>query len=89
MESFAKLAKECDVKVIMTTHSNFIFNKLSNLVISNSFGSSIIKSYRFEKTENGTISHPLDVDKYGITDENFTEISEKLFLEKIELIEST
>lgn len=86
MNSFARLVKDADVKIIITSHSNFIFNKISNLVIGKAFGESKIESFRFVREKNGTASYPLDVDQFGITDENFSDISEELFNEKMDLI---
>ncbi len=88
MDAFAKLVKNSNVKIIMTSHSNFVFNKTSNLVISKSFGQSKIEAFLFARGINGTESKKLDVDELGVSDENFSEISEILFEEKISLIEN-
>lgn len=87
MKVFARLAKECDIKIVMTSHSNFVFNKISNLIIDRSFNKDTTKAFLFYKTEFGTISKMLDVDDYGITDENFSEVSEDIFNEKLNLID--
>lgn len=88
MQSFARLASECDIKIVMTSHSNFVFNKLSNLIISGVLPVDGTKAYIFSRTDAGTVGRELEVDDYGISDENFTEVSEEIFNEKLELIES-
>jgi predicted ATPase len=88
MQFFARLARECDIKIVMTSHSNFVFNKVSNLIINKSFGSSSTKAFLFYRTDQGTLSKALDVDEYGITDENFTEVAEDIFNEKLNLIDA-
>jgi predicted ATPase len=88
MDAFARLVKDSNVKMIMTSHSNFVFNKISNLVIAKSFGESKIAAFRFVRQETGTVSESLEVDRLGITDENFGEISEDLFYEKMEMIDA-
>ncbi len=87
MESFAKLVKNGDVKLVMTSHSNYVFNKISNLVIAKKFGDVKVEAFKFLAGEKGTESHQLDVDKYGITDENFSEVAEDLYLEKMDLLD--
>ena len=87
MQFFARLVMECDIKIVMTSHSNFVFNKISNLIIDKSFGSSNAKAFLFYRTEQGTFSKQLEVDEYGITDENFTEVAEEIFNEKLNLID--
>lgn len=86
MNAFAKLVSGGEVKMIVTTHSNFVFNKLSNLVISKAFGASRIEAFRFVRSEHGTASHSLEVDEFGITDENFGDVAEDLFSEKLDLL---
>lgn len=87
MDAFASLVRDAGVKLVMTSHSNFIFNKTSNLVIAGAFGASNIEAFRFVREEKGTASYSLEVDELGITDENFGDVSEELFSEKLDLID--
>ena len=73
------------IKVIMTSHSNYVFNKLSNIVISKVLHTDNVKCDIFEETDEGTIGVSLDINEFGLDDQNFVDASEKLLNEKMEL----
>lgn len=87
MDVFAKMVRETNVKIVMTSHSNFVFNKISNLVMAKGFGQSMVEAFKFEQGERGTRGRLMEVDEYGVTDENFSEVAETIFEEKLELID--
>jgi hypothetical protein len=76
-----------NVKIIMTSHSNYIFTKINNLIISKSLSPEIISAYYFYNRKSGSIGEALEVDELGINDINFTQTSEDLYNEKISSIE--
>lgn len=84
---YAKLSK-LGVSVFMTSHSNYVFNTISNLVISGELDKDVIKCHKFELSNIGGSGKPLDIDEYGIDDENFVDASEILFEEKMNLLSS-
>lgn len=93
-EIFAKLI-DADVKLIITSHSNFIFNKVNNLVIKNTADGCVsgihqnnVSSLVFKKTIQGSIALPLEIDELGIEDNNFGPATEQLFEEKMEIYNS-
>ncbi|MDR6677365.1 AAA family ATPase [Pseudomonas oryzihabitans] len=73
------------IKVIMTSHSNYVFNKLSNIIISKVLDAESVKCDMFEETSGGATGVSLDVDEFGLDDQSFIDASEKLLNEKMEL----
>jgi predicted ATPase len=72
------------VKVVLTSHNNYIFYKASNLVISGQLSPNAVAATPFTMEEHGSVGKPLVVDAYGIDDENFVETAESLFMDKAE-----
>ncbi|WP_168417176.1 AAA family ATPase [Acinetobacter indicus] len=88
MEIFVDLINLCNVKIILTSHSNFILNKLNNLILSNRLDYSKVAGYQFIATnEQGTIAQNLNIDEFGIDDTNFVDIASELYEEKLELFD--
>ena len=85
IETYAKLASY-DVNIVLTSHSNYIFNKLSNLIIGEKIDSRNVRCDLFNKTAEGTANLALEINKYGIDDLNFTDASEQLINEKMDLL---
>jgi len=86
MDVFARLVKDDKIKIVITSHSNYIFNKASNLVIDNKIDKQQLKSILFKNTPEGSVAEDLETDEYGIEDNNFIDVAESLYEEKIELI---
>lgn len=86
MGIFAELAQN-NVKIIITSHSNYIFNKANNLILDKKIDISKLQAAVFRNMENGSTGDYLDTDDLGINDENFIDVSEGLYNEKMELIE--
>lgn len=87
VEILAKLVLTSKIKIIITSHSNYIFNKCSNLIISESIDRSKFEAILFSSGDTGSITAELAADKFGISDENFGETGENLFEERRSLIE--
>lgn len=75
------------VKMIITSHSNFIFNKANNLILENKINITNLQASIFRSNEQGSTGDKVETDILGINDENFIDVSEKLYDEKIELIQ--
>lgn len=86
MEIFSNLI-ERKVKIIMTTHSNYMFNKLSNLILEDYVDYKRVGSYLMTTTEMGSVIDTIKMkaEEEGITDENFADIAEKLYEERISI----
>ncbi len=87
MEIFAQLIN-MDVKLIMSSHSNYVFNKINNLILSGNLDHNIYDSIVLEETLNGSVSKHVPVDELGANDENFVDVSEALYNEREEIIEN-
>lgn len=74
-------------KIIMISHSNYIFNKLNNLVLEGKLDNNKYAPYILEQTENGSITKLMKIDELGVEDENFTDVSEKLYNERMQIID--
>ena len=86
LNAFAELLN-CDVKIIITSHSNYIFHKLNNLILEKKVDVSVIETTVLSRTESGSVGIRPQQDELGIEDTNFLDIAEQLYEEKIELIE--
>jgi len=85
LKEFSELAKK-DIKFILTTHSNYMFNKFNNLVLSKDIDIHKASSLLFKESKEGSDVISLELDEFGIEDENFIYTAEKLYNDKIELI---
>lgn len=84
LSKFAELVKE-NVKFIITTHSNYMFNKFNNLILAKELDINTTVSYLFKDSPNGTDAIKQIIDEFGIEDENFINTSEDLYNEKFQL----
>lgn len=87
IEIIANLTRETKTRVIFTSHSNYIFNKISNMIISSDISLDSFKASLFKSTSSGTVATELDTDNLGIDDNNFADISENLYMERMSLID--
>ncbi|EJI1423129.1 AAA family ATPase [Vibrio parahaemolyticus] len=85
-EIFAKLVK-ANVKLIISSHSNFIFNKVNNLIMKGDFKVKQVSSGVFKSTKTGSVICPLEIDELGMEDDNFGDPTSTLFEEKMEIID--
>jgi predicted ATPase len=86
LELFAKLIK-LNVKIIMTSHSNYMFNKLSNLILDETINYNKVGSYLMNMTNKGSVVDfaSMRADDNGIADNNFADIAEELYEERINI----
>jgi len=84
MEFFARLTKH-NVKVIMTSHSNYMFNKLSNLLLTDELAPEKVGSYLMRATPEGSVmdDFAMRAEEEGIADENFVDVAEQLYNERL------
>lgn len=88
MEYFVELAN-LGLKIVMTTHSEYLFNKLTNLLMQGEINSNDVGSYLLEKTDLGSVADAeiMAAQQDGINDSNFLETTELLYEERIEAAE--
>lgn len=84
MEIFAELTKH-NVKVILTSHSNYMFNKLSNMLLKKEIAPEKVGVYHMIMTENGSVVAPdMQATTQGIEDHNFADVAKELYQERLE-----
>lgn len=86
IEIFSKLPK-FGISLVISSHSNYVFNKLNNLLLSKDLSPDIYEPIILEQFEGGSISKRIDIDEFGATDENFSDVTEKLYEEREAIIE--
>lgn len=86
VEVFSELIK-VNVKLIMSSHSNYVFNKLNNLVLSKKLDYHAYQPMILQDFEEGSVSKALLIDELGASDENFVDASEKLYFEREKIIQ--
>lgn len=87
IEIFAKLPG-LKLKIFITSHSNYMFNKLNNLLIKKEIDKNDIKVYHLVRSSAGTtINTEMKVTEEGINDDNFQDISEQLYYERLNYLE--
>ncbi len=86
MELFALLAGN-RVKIVMTSHSNYMFNKLSNLLLEGKVNAERVASYLMRATDVGSVTDMLAMkaEADGMNDDNFADTSEMLYEERIKI----
>ena len=88
MNIFAKLTQN-KVKIVLTTHSNYFFNKVNNLIISGQVEIEKVSNYHLINTNKGSIINKnVELTEAGIIDSNFVEIAEQLYKERLASIET-
>lgn len=86
MNVLARLVKDDKIKLVMTSHSNYIFNKASNLVMDGKIDPEKFKAVLFKMTETGSVAEDMATDAFGIDDDNFIDTAESLYEEKLAII---
>lgn len=87
MKVFVELVK-AGVKVVMTTHSDYMKDALSNLLLSGDIAPEKVASYHFVMGENGSYdAGDMKATSEGIEDHNFTSVSVALYEERMKLLE--
>lgn len=85
IEIFARLVG-AGVKLIMSSHSNYVFNKINNLILAKKLDFDMYDPIVLEETISGSVSKHIIVDELGADDENFVDVSENLYYEREEII---
>jgi predicted ATPase len=87
MEIFAELIKH-KIKIVMTSHSNYMFNKINNIILKDDLKTDEIAVYQLIKTPSGSVvNSEMDVSEHGINDANFTDVSKRLYEERVNILE--
>ncbi|MBK8663657.1 MAG: AAA family ATPase [Ignavibacteriales bacterium] len=88
MEYFVKLAN-LGVKIIITTHSDYMLGKLSNILIANEIDPEKVGSYLLKMGEKGSVgdSQMMKATRDGIEDHIFLETADSLYREKLRIME--
>jgi len=85
MELLTELPKY-GIKLIVTSHSDFMMDKLSNMILEGKVDAETVGSYRMVMGEKGSYdAGDMKAGKDGIPDKNFVEISEKLYEERVDI----
>jgi predicted ATPase len=74
---------------VMTSHSNYMFNKLSNMVLAKEIAPETISVGLMKLGEKGSYidENAMHIDEDGIDDDNFSETAEALYTERLKLYE--
>jgi predicted ATPase len=86
MARFLVMLSNAGAKVLVTTHSDYILNEINNCVKLDelneqkrfSISKDSVSAYLFKNEENETTVKKLEIDKYGISNDNFDEALEEL-----------
>lgn len=85
IEILAELSKT--VILVISTHSNYFFNKLNNMVLAGELDGSRYAPILLVPGENGSVAKHLEVTEFGIEDENFLDVTDRLWREREDIIE--
>lgn len=86
MKIFARLAKQ-NVKLIMASHSNYVFNELNNLVLGRELDSDVYAPILMRQEGKRSSTCYMKMDELGVSDENFADVAEELYEEREGLIQ--
>ena len=87
MEIFVELTK-LNVKVVITSHSNYMFQQLDNMILEGKIAPEKVASYHLVMGKNGSKdAGDMKATSEGMEDNNFVEISEKLYEKKMEIFD--
>lgn len=87
MKIFVELAKS-GVKVVMTTHSDFMMNELSNALLSKEIDAKKVASYHLKMGEKGSFdAGDMKATNEGIEDYNFTDVAVEQYERRMAILE--
>lgn len=85
MDILSELTKK-GLKIILTSHSNYMFNKLGNKLLAKEIEPEKVGVYHLVMTEQGSIlQDDMEASEEGIEDNNFITVSEALYEERMHL----
>lgn len=87
IEQLAHMANK-QLHIVLSSHSNYIFIKLNNLVLTRKINYQVYQPILLERTAKGSVSKSMCIDVYGVEDENFILPSEILYNEREEFIDA-
>lgn len=89
IQIFAKLAKK-GLRIVMTSHSNYMFNKLSNLILAGEIDFRNVSSQLMVLGMKGSYldEQSMIANEDGIIDHNFVDIAHSLYEERISIYDS-
>ena len=83
---FAELSKQ-NIKLILASHSNYIFNELNNLVLAGALDEKTYEPILMKRSEGRSITEYMPMDQFGVDDENFADVADELVEEREQLIQ--
>lgn len=87
MEIFSNLINH-NIKIILTSHSDYMFNKLNNMILDHKVDPNRIGIYHMINTPQGSIINPeVHATEDGMIDENFAQAAVKLYEERMDILE--
>ncbi len=86
-EILVKLMK-AGVKLLITSHSNYIFHKLSNMVIAGDLPLERYAPIVLKDTGKGSVGKLMAADELGVEDENFIDTADALYEERELILET-
>jgi AAA15 family ATPase/GTPase len=86
MELFCEALKY-DIKIVMTSHSNYMHSKLSNLILDKAVSPRRVGAYLMILGKDGSVTDSLAMaaDEEGLRDKNFVNVSEELYNERVSI----
>lgn len=85
IELFAQLNK-FGIKIIISSHSNYVFNKLNNLLLKKDINPQVYSAILLQMEGDGSVSANMPIDELGVDDTNFMDVTEYLYNEREQLI---
>lgn len=85
MKKFVKLSKE-NVKLMMASHSNYVFNELNNRVLAGDLVSDDYSPILMKMEQGKSRTYTMHTDEFGTQDDNFVDVAETLYEERENLI---
>lgn len=76
------------IKLVISSHSNYIFNKLNNLLLEKKITPKVYSPILLQSKEDGSVSTFMSIDDLGVDDTNFFDVTAQLYEERENLIEN-
>lgn len=85
MKIFVKLIKQ-GIKLVMASHSNYVFNELNNMVIAEELNQELYLPILMKSDQGKSNTIYMQMDEFGASDENFADVAEAIYEERESLI---
>lgn len=86
IEILVKLSQE-NVTMIISSHSNYIFNKLNNMIMAKEMEKDSYMPILLKKLNGKSKSQLMECDEFGASDENFADTANQLYEERETIIQ--